>query len=83
MKYPLTTIGLGSGKVSQFSISEVVDQKAIEEFLLKNINIIEDYIKNIKDDYVRIIQLTIKTKLNFIKQVFKLLLRIIKNFQKY
>ena len=51
MKYPLTTIGLGSGKVSQFSISEVVDQKAIEEFLLKNINIIEDYIKNIKDDY--------------------------------
>lgn len=82
MKYPLTTIGLGSGKVSQFSISEVVDQKAIEEFLLKNINIIEDYIKNIKDDYADELynSLVKNKKLNFI--VNKHLELFIKNNKK-
>lgn len=82
MKYPLTTIGLGSGKVSQFSISEVVDQKAIEELLLKNIKIIEDYIKNIKDDYADELynSLVKNKKLNFI--VNKHLELFIKNNKK-
>ncbi len=68
MKYPLTTVGLGSGKISQFSITEMVDQKAIEEILLNNIELIEDYLKDKDDKYGDEIynSLLKNKKLNFI-----------------
>ncbi len=68
MKYPLTTVGLGAGKISQFSISEIVNQKAIEELLLKNIHFIESYLKDKNDKYGDEIFFSLlnNKKLNFI-----------------
>ena len=68
MKYPLTVTGLGAGKISQFSISEMVNQKAIEELLLQNIQLIENYLKDKNDKYGEEIFLSLlnNKKLNFI-----------------
>ena len=68
MKYPLTNVGLGSGKISQFSITEMVDQKAIEELLLNNLGLIEDFLRGKNDKYGDEIynSLLKNKKLNFI-----------------
>ena len=42
-KNAIIPIGLGAGKISQFSISENVDQIKIEKILLSNIDTIEEY----------------------------------------
>ena len=70
MKKNLIPIGLGSGIISQYSISEVVDQKKIDEYLLNNFKIIEEYLlkEKGKDEYAKKILESLKNnkKLNFI-----------------
>ena len=68
MEKNLIPIGLGSGTITQYSISEVVDQKNIEEYLIKNINIIEEYIKKQDDKYAQEILDNLKNNnsLNFL-----------------
>lgn len=68
MEKNLIPVGLGSGVISQFSISEVVDQKKIEEYLLKNLKIINKYIKSINDKFANDIlnSLNSEKKLNFL-----------------
>ncbi len=68
MEKNLIPIGLGSGSITQYSISEVVDQKNIEEYLIKNINIIEKYINKQDDRYAQEILSNLKNNnsLNFL-----------------
>lgn len=67
MEKNLVPIGLGSGFITQYSISEDVDQKKIEDYLLKNISIIEKYILEIQDKFATAILENLKKnkKLNF------------------
>ncbi len=51
MKNQIIPIGLGSGKVSQFSISENVNQKKIESLLCDNLKILEEYVNKLADPY--------------------------------
>jgi len=67
MKKELVPIGLGSGKISQFSISEVVDQQKIEDYLNQNLNVIESYVESTDDIFAKEIFLNLKKNhhLNF------------------
>ena len=51
MKNEIIPIGLGSGKVSQFSISENVNQKKIESLLCDNLKRLEEYTNKLADPY--------------------------------
>ena len=53
MKNSLTTIGLGAGKIRQMSISENVDQKFIEDILLKNLDKLKKIIDLENDDFAK------------------------------
>jgi radical SAM protein with 4Fe4S-binding SPASM domain len=68
MKNSIVPIGLGAGKISQFSISENVDQKNIENILLNNLSEIEKYTKNLNDSFAieLVSDLKKNNKLNFI-----------------
>lgn len=68
MEKNLVPIGLGSGVISQYSISEAVDQKKIEDYLLGNISIIENYILQNQDAFSINILNNLKkyNKLNFL-----------------
>ena len=67
----LVSLGLGSGKIRQTSISEEVDQKLIESIFLKNLDKIEEYLKLVDDQFASEIFLSLKEnkKINFI--IFK------------
>jgi len=67
MKNPIIPLGLGAGKISQFSISENVDQNKIETLLVDNLSEIKEFSKNLNDIYAdKIINsLTQFGKLNF------------------
>lgn len=64
----LVSLGLGSGKIRQTSISEEVDQKLIESIFLKNLDKIEEYLKLVDDQFASEIFLSLKEnkKINFI-----------------
>ena len=68
MKNTLVPVGLGSGKITQMSISEEVSQKKIENYLLENLEILENFCKDNNDDFANKILLNLKKnkKLNFI-----------------
>ena len=68
MEKNLVPIGLGNGYIQQYSISEAVDQKIIEDYLLSNISIIENYILETQDKFaVNILEFLKKNdKLNFL-----------------
>ena len=51
MKNEIIPIGLGSGKVSQFSISENVNQNKIESLLCDNLKRLEEYTNKLADPY--------------------------------
>ena len=67
MKNQIIPIGLGTGKVSQFSISENINQNMIESLLCDNIKKLEEYAKKIEDSYAEklIENLKINKKLLF------------------
>ena len=68
MENSLISIGLGSGKIRQTSISEVVDQKLIENIFLQNLDEIEKYLKTSEDQFEKEIFSNLKKnkKINFI-----------------
>jgi radical SAM protein with 4Fe4S-binding SPASM domain len=68
MRNSLIPLGLGSGKIRQTSISEVVDQKSIENIFLENLEEIEKYLETTNDKFEKEIFFDLKKnkKIKFI-----------------
>ena len=75
-KNAIIPIGLGAGKISQFSISENVDQIKIEKILLSNIDTIEEYSYKVNDSHAI-------TIVNYLKKNAKLNFTINKHLEIY
>ena len=58
----LITLGLGSGKIQQTSISESVDQKFIENIFIEKLDEIEIFVKKINDDFANELFFDLKNK---------------------
>ena len=68
MENSLISVGLGSGKIRQTSISETVNQKLIENIFIENLDKIEKYVETSNDKFANEIFLDLKKnkKISFI-----------------